>query len=92
MPRYVIEREIPNAGALSAEELREVSLRSLDVLSGLGPQIQWIHSYVTDDKVYCVYVAPDEEMIRRHAELAGFPANRISRVRHLLDPTNHAPA
>jgi hypothetical protein len=92
MPRYVIEREVPNAGSLTEDELREVSLRSLDVLNGLGPKIQWIHSYVTDNKVYCIYVAPDEEMIRRHAELAGVPANRISRVRHLLDPSNYAPA
>ena len=92
MPRYVIEREVPNAGDLSDEELREISVRSLDVLNKLGPQIQWIHSYVTDNKVYCIYAAPDEEMIRRHAELADFPANRISRVRHLLDPTNFASA
>jgi len=92
MPRYVIEREVPNAGDLSDEELREVSLRSLDVLNKLGPKIQWIHSYVTDNKVYCIYAAPDEEMIRRHAELAGFPANRISRVSHLIDPTNYASA
>jgi hypothetical protein len=92
MPRYVIEREVPNAGDLSDEELREVSLRSLDVLNKLGPKIQWIHSYVTDNKVYCIYAAPDEEMIRRHAELAGFPANRISRVRHLIDPANYASA
>lgn len=92
MPRYVIEREVPNAGSLTEDQLREVSLRSLDVLNGLGPQIQWIHSYVTDNKVYCIYAAPDEEMIRRHSELAGVPANRISRVRHLIDPTNYAPA
>ncbi len=92
MPRYVIEREVPNAGSLTAEELRDVSLRSLGVLNELGPKIQWIHSYVTDNKVYCIYVAPDEEMIRRHAELAGVPANRISRVRQLLDPSNYAPA
>jgi hypothetical protein len=92
MPRYVIEREVPNAGSLTEDELREVSLRSLDVLNRLGPKIQWIHSYVTDNKIYCIYVAPDEEMIRRHAELAGVPANRISRVRHLLDPSNYAPA
>lgn len=92
MPRYVIEREVPNAGSLSEAELREVSLRSLSVLNELGPQIQWIHSYVTDNKVYCVYLAPDEEMIRRHAELTGVPANRISRVRQILDPTNYASA
>ena len=92
MPRYVIEREVPNAGSLSEAELREVSLRSLSVLNELGPKIQWIHSYVTDNKVYCVYLAPDEEMIRRHAELTGVPANRISRVRQILDPTNYASA
>lgn len=92
MPRYVIEREVPNAGSLTEDELREVSLRSLEVLNGLGPQIQWIHSYVTDNKVYCIYAAPDEDMIRRHAELLGVPANRISQVRHLLDPSNYAPA
>jgi hypothetical protein len=92
MPRYVIEREVPNAGSLTQEQLRELSLHSLGVLNQLGPRIQWVHSYVTDNKVYCVYLAPDEEMIRRHAELAGIPANRISRVRHLLDPTNYAAA
>jgi hypothetical protein len=92
MPRYVIERELPDAGELSEEQLREVSLRSLDVLAKLGAQIQWIHSFVTDNKVYCVYVAPDEEMIRRHAELVNLPVSRISRVRHLLDPTNYSPA
>ena len=92
MPRYVIERDVPNAGTLSEAELRDVSLRSLSVLNELGPQIQWIHSYVTDNKVYCVYLAPDEEMIRRHAELVGVPASRISRVRQILDPTNYASA
>jgi hypothetical protein len=92
MPRYVIEREVPNAGDLTEDQLREVSLRSLEVLNSLGPQIQWIHSYVTDNKVYCIYAAPDEGMIKRHAELAGVPANRISRVRHLLDPTNYKDA
>ena len=92
MPRYVIERDDPKAGSYSDEELRAISLRSLDALNKLGPQIQWIHSFVTDTKVYCIYVAPDEEMIRRHAELAGVSANRISRVRHLLDPTNYASA
>jgi hypothetical protein len=92
MPRYVIEREVANAGSLTEDQLREVSLRSLDVLNELGPQIQWIHSYVTDNKVYCIYAAPDEGMIKRHAELAGVPASRISRVRHLLDPTNYKDA
>lgn len=92
MPRYVIEREIPNAGSMTEEELRHAALKSLAALGDLGPQIQWIHSYVSDNKVYCVYSAPDEETIRRHAELSGFPANRISRVRHLLDPSNYASA
>lgn len=92
MPRYVIEREIPNAGSMTDEELRDAALKSLAVLGDLGPQIQWIHSYVADNKVYCIYAAPDEDMIRRHAELLGVPANRISRVRHLLDPSNYASA
>jgi hypothetical protein len=88
MPRFVIERAIPGAGSMSDEELREVSLRSLEALRELGPSIQWIHSFVTDDKVYCVYVAPDEETVRRHAALTDIPADRISAVRRLLDPTN----
>jgi hypothetical protein len=88
MPRFVIERAIPGAGSMSDEELREVSLRSLEALRELGPSIQWIHSFVTDDKVYCVYVAPDEETVRRHAALTDLPADRISAVRRLLDPTN----
>lgn len=86
--KYVIEREIPNAGKLTEEELRDVSLRSLAVLDKLGPTIQWLHSFVTDDKVYCVYLAPDEETIRKHAEQVGLPASRISAVRRLLDPAN----
>lgn len=90
MPRYVIEREIEGAGELTPEQLREVSLRSLDVLARMGPKIQWLHSYVTDHKVYCVYIAPDEEAVRRHAEAVGLPANRISQVRGLLDPANYA--
>ena len=77
---------------MTEEELRHAALKSLAALGDLGPQIQWIHSYVSDNKVYCVYSAPDEETIRRHAELSGFPANRISRVRHLLDPSNYASA
>jgi len=88
MPQFVIEREIPGAGALSESELREVSLRSLDVLKELGPQIQWLHSYVTEDKVYCVYLAPDENIIREHARRAGVPADRVSAVRQLIDPAN----
>ena len=90
MPKYVIERDLPGAGSMSEEELRETSLRSLQVLKDLGPKIQWIHSFVTDDKIYCVYLAPDEEAVRQHAEKAGLPANRISAVRGLLDPANYA--
>jgi len=86
MPKYVIERELPGAGSLSAEELRAVSQRSCGVLNRLGPQIQWIESYVTADKIYCVYRAPSEEMIREHARQGGFPANRISEVISVIDP------
>ena len=87
MPEFVIERNIPGAGALSEAELREVSLRSLQTLKQMGPQIQWLHSYVTEDKVYCIYLAPDEETIREHARRTGIPADRVSAVRRLLDPT-----
>lgn len=87
MPKYVIEREIPGAGALTSEQLREISEKSCSVLNRLGPTIQWVQSYVTDDKVYCVYIAPNEDLIRRHAEEGGFPANRISEVRTVIDPT-----
>lgn len=87
MPKYVIEREIPNAGKLSAEELQSISQQSCGVLQSLGPQIQWVQSYVTDDKVYCVYIAPDEAVIREHAEKGGFPANKISRVANIIDPS-----
>jgi hypothetical protein len=87
MPKYVIEREIPGAGKLSAAELKAISQESCGVLQKLGPQIQWEHSYVTDDKIYCVYNAPNEEMVREHASQGGFPANRISQVRSLIDPT-----
>jgi len=89
MPKFVIEREVPGAGKLTEDQLREVSLRSLQALGELGPKIQWIHSFVTDDKVYCVYLAPDEATIRRHAEMINLPANRISAVRYLLDPANY---
>ena len=88
MPQYVIEREIPNAGQLSDEELRAVSLKSLEALSSLGPQIQWLHSYVTENKVYCVYLAPDEATVQEHARRSGIPASRVSAVRRLLDPVN----
>ena len=90
MPKYVIEREIPNAGQLTEEQLQEVSQRSLAALGQLGPKIQWLHSFVTDDKVYCVYLAPDEETIQQHAKMVGLPANRIHAVRRLLDPANYA--
>jgi hypothetical protein len=86
MPEYVIEREVPNAGTLSEEEIREVSLRSLAVLKELGSSIQWLHSYVTNEKIYCVYLAQDEEKIHEHARRAGLPANRVSAVRRLLNP------
>ena len=87
MPEYVIEREVPGAGNLSEDEIREVSLRSLAVLKELGSSIQWLHSYVTDDKIYCVYIAPDEDSVRKHAQMGGFPANKISQVRAVIDPT-----
>jgi Protein of unknown function (DUF4242) len=87
MPKYVIEREIPEVGKLSPEQLQAVSQTSCGVLREMGPQIQWLHSYVTDDKIYCVYIAPDEETVRKHAQQGGFPANRISQVRSTIDPT-----
>ncbi len=87
MPKFVIEREIPGAGNLSDAELREISQKSVNVLKEMGPAIQWLHSYVTGDKVYCVYLAPDEAAVREHAQRGGFPANRISAVRRLIDPT-----
>ena len=87
MPKYVIERDIPGAGQLSDQELQAISRRSCGVLDGLGPQIQWQQSYVTGDKVYCVYIAPNEDLVRQHAEQGGFPANRISRVSRVIDPT-----
>ena len=87
MPKYVIEREIPNAGKLSAAELQAISQKSCGVLRNLGPQIQWVQSYVTDDMIYCVYIAPNEKMVREHAEQGGFPANRIFEVKSVIDPT-----
>ncbi len=86
MPKYVIEREIPGAGSLSAAQLQAVSKKSCDVLGKMGPQIQWLHSYVTPDKVYCVYLAPSEKAIQEHAREGGFPANRVSRVATVIDP------
>jgi hypothetical protein len=88
VPKFVIEREIPGAGNLSDSQLREVSQNSVAVLQAMGTQIRWLHSYVTGDKVYCVYLAPDEETIREHARRVGLPANRVSAVRRLLDPTS----
>jgi len=87
MPKYLIEREIPGAGKLSADELRAISQKSCGVLNTLGPQIQWIESYVTGDKIYCVYRAPNEEMVREHARQGGFPANRISEITTVIDPS-----
>ena len=87
MPEYVIEREVPAAGNLSEDEIREVSLRSLAVLKELGSSIRWMHSYVTNDKIYCIYNAPNETLIREHASQGGFPANRISEVKSIIDPT-----
>ena len=84
MPKYVIEREIPGAGRLTAEELKAISQTSCGVLSNMGPQIQWIHSYVVDDKIYCVYIAPDEKAIREHAAKGGFPANRVSCIAQVI--------
>ena len=87
MPKYVIERDLPGAGALSAEQLQGISQTSCGVLRNLGPQIQWLQSYVTKDKIYCVYIAPDEATVREHAKQGGFPANRISEVKTIIDPT-----
>ena len=87
MPKYVIEREIPGAGDLTAEELQGISQTSCNVLTEMGPQIQWVQSQVTDDKIYCTYIAPNQEMVRQHAEQGGFPANKISEVRAVIDPT-----
>jgi len=87
VPKYVIEREIPGAGKLSAAELQGISAKSCGVLRDLGPSIQWVESYVTDDKLYCIYIAPSEAMVREHARLGGFPANKVSAVRTRIDPT-----
>ena len=87
MPKFVIEREIPEAGKLSPEQLKAISQTSCGVLREMGPQIQWLHSYVTDNKIYCVYIAPDEASVRTHAQKGGFPANSISQVRAVIDPT-----
>ena len=87
MPKYVIEREIPGAGQLSAEQLHAISQKSCGVLQKLGPQIQWVESFVTPDKIYCVYIAPNEAMVREHASQGGFPANRVSEVKRMIDPS-----
>jgi len=87
MPKFLIEREIPGAGKLSKDELHAISQKSCGVLKNMGPAIQWVESYVTDDKVYCVYIAPNEQMVREHASQGGFPANKISQVRRMIDPT-----
>jgi hypothetical protein len=88
MPKYVIERHIPGAGAFTAEQLRGVAQKSNQVLSELGPRIQWVHSYVTGDIIYCVYIAPNEEMVREHATRGGFPADRVSEIKNIFDPTS----
>ncbi len=87
MPKYLIEREIPGAGNLSVDDLRAVAQTSCNVLNQMGPQIQWVQSYVTGDKVYCVYIAPNEEMVREHARQGGFPANSVSEIKSVIDPT-----
>lgn len=91
MPKYVIEREIPDVGDLSHEQLQAIAQKSCGVLTELGQSIQWVHSYVTDDKIYCVYIAPDEQIVREHAKKGGFPANRVSEVREIIDPTTAEP-
>ncbi|MDQ3908258.1 MAG: DUF4242 domain-containing protein [Acidobacteriota bacterium] len=87
MPKFLIEREIPGAGDLSPEQLQSISQKSCGVLRGMGPQIQWVQSYVTGDKIYCVYIAPDEAAVREHAAQGGFPANRVSEIKSVIDPT-----
>ena len=87
MPKYLIEREIPGAGQLTPEALQAISQKSCSILRNLGPEVQWIHSYVTADKIYCIYIAPSEALVRRHAEQGGFPANRISEICSQIDPT-----
>jgi len=87
MPKFVIERDIPEAGKMSPQQLQAISQKSCGVLREMGPQIQWVQSYVTDDRIYCIYVAPDEDTVRKHAQQGGFPADRISQVRSVIDPT-----
>ena len=88
MPKYVIERDIPQAGNLTQQQIQAISQKSCSVLQNLGPQIQWVHSYVTEDKIYCVYIAPNEEMVKEHAKQGGFPANRVSEVKCMIDPSS----
>jgi hypothetical protein len=92
MPRYLIEREIPGAGDLSPEQLQAISQKSCGVLQGMGPQIQWVQSYVTGDKITCIYLAPNEEMVREHARQGGFPADRVAEIKAVIDPTTAEPA
>jgi uncharacterized protein DUF4242 len=87
MPKFVIEREIPGVGSFTPEQLQAISQKSCSVLRNLGPQIQWLQSFVTDNKIYCVYIAPNEEMVREHAKQGGFPANSVAQVRRVIDPT-----
>ena len=91
MPRYLIERNIPGAGSLSPEQLQAIAQKSCSVLEGMGPQIQWVQSYVTGDKITCVYVAPNEEMVREHARQGGFPADQVLEIRAMIDPTTAEP-
>ncbi|MGH9699244.1 MAG: DUF4242 domain-containing protein [Candidatus Acidiferrales bacterium] len=88
MAKFVIEREIPGAGSMSPQQLQGVAEKSCSVLRNLGPQIQWVQSYVTDNKIYCIYIAPNEEMVREHARLGGFPANKVSQIRSIIDPAS----
>jgi hypothetical protein len=88
MPKYIIERELPGAGDLGNDQIQGISQKSCQVLGELGPQIQWVESFVTDDKIYCVYIAPSKELIEKHAQQGGFPANKISKVRRMIDPTS----
>ncbi|SRR6266404_1379246 len=88
MPKYLIEREIPNAGKLTDADIQAISQKSCSVLRNLGPEVQWVHSYVTDDRIFCVYIAPNEQAVREHAKQGGFPANRVMEVRRIIDPTS----
>jgi hypothetical protein len=92
MPKYIIEREIPGAGKMTPQQLRAIADKSCTVLKNMGPQIQWMESFVTDDKIYCVYIAPSEETVREHARQGGFPANRVSKIKTIIDPTTSEPA